>query len=57
MSKLHWVPKKDFLQNSQNNILPPSVFALNCVEYIQPEAVDMNGRIQMQGGENWILQK
>jgi hypothetical protein len=22
-----------------------------------PEAVDMNGRIQMQGGKNWILPK
>ncbi len=22
-----------------------------------PEAVDMNGRFQMQGGKNWILPK
>jgi hypothetical protein len=28
-------------------------------EYIEgnPEAVDMNGRFQMQGGKNWILPK
>jgi hypothetical protein len=26
-------------------------------EIPQPEAVDMNGRIQMQGGKNWILPK
>jgi hypothetical protein len=26
------------------------------IRYI-PEAVDMNGRFQMQGGKNWILPK
>ncbi len=24
---------------------------------LRPEAVDMNGRFQMQGGKNWILPK
>ncbi len=26
-----------------------------CRINLWPEAVDMNGRIQMQGGKNWIL--
>jgi hypothetical protein len=33
------------------------VDAIKCIILVHPEAVDMNGRFQMQGGKNWLLPK
>jgi hypothetical protein len=35
----------------------PCVAVFVCGSHTAAEAVDMNGRFQMQGGKNWILPK
>ncbi len=49
----HWLRSQSTWLRSRNS--PPPAFGL--VYEGATEAVDMNGRFQMQGDKNWILPK
>ncbi len=61
LSGLHYIMIEKLAQAGERGGARPPPFTLVSITYkvpvYAPEAVDTNGRFQMQGGKNWILPK